>query len=146
MAADITSLFDSYSRQARLFPGLLMVFPPLMVVLAWFPLLLLSNLGTTLLTLATSCGLLYALGSLARTLGKNVETRLLKEWGDWPTTINLRFSGPIEKPTLARYHGFLGRNVPGLAIPSEDEERANPAAADGVYASAVKWEAARGNY
>jgi hypothetical protein len=139
MAGGIADLFDSYARQARLFPGLLTVFPPLTVVLAWFPMLLLSNLGTALLTLATSCGLLYALGSLARTLGKNVEARLLKEWGGWPTTINLRFSGPLEKPTLTRYHGFLGRNVPGLTMPSEDEERGNPGAADGVYASAVKW-------
>ena len=139
MAGGIADLFDSYARQARLFPGRLTVFPPLTVVLAWFPMLLLSNLGTALLTLATSCGLLYALGSLARTLGKNVEARLLKEWGGWPTTINLRFSGPLERPTLTCYHGFLGRNVPGLTMPSEDEERANPGAADGVYASAVKW-------
>ncbi len=117
MVASIANLFDAYSRQARLFPGLLSIFPPLVTVLAWFPQLLLSNLGTTLLTLVTSCGLLYALGSLARTMGKSVEAQLLAEWGGWPTTIFLRHAGPLDPSTLGRYHGFLARNVPGIKFP-----------------------------
>jgi hypothetical protein len=80
-ASSMMSLFDNYGRQARLFPGLLTIFPSLLAVLAWFPALLLSSLGGTLLTLASSCGLLYALSSLARTKGKLVEERLLKDWG-----------------------------------------------------------------
>ena len=135
----ITDLFDSYARQARLFPGLLTVFPPLMTVLAWFPQLLLSNIGTTLLTIAVSCGLLYALGSWARSRGKSVEERLLKLWGGWPTTLKLRHAGPLDASTLARYHGFLEKNVPHWHAPTSAEEEIDPAKADGVYASAVKW-------
>ena len=135
----ITDLFDSYARQARLFPGLLMVFPPLMTVLAWFPQLLISNTGTTLLTIAVSCGLLYALGSWARTRGKNIEGALLKRWGGWPTTLKLRHAGPLDPSTLARYHGFLGQNVPHWAAPTPAEENTNPANSDGAYGSAVMW-------
>ena len=132
-------LFDNYSRQARLFPGLLTVFPPLMTVLAWFPQLLLSNIGTTLLTIATSCGLLYALGSWARTRGKYLETKLLKEWGGWPTTLKLRYAGSLDSSTLARYHAFLEKNVPHWHAPTSADELAVPANADGAYGSAVLW-------
>ncbi|WP_108523300.1 hypothetical protein [Bradyrhizobium algeriense] len=135
----ITDLFDSCARQARLFPGLLMVLPPLMTALAWFPQLFLSNVGTTLLTIAVSCGLLYALGSWARTRGKNIEGSLLKQWGGWPTTLKLRHAGPLNPLTLARYHDFLRQNVPHWLPPTLDEENANPAKADGAYNSAVIW-------
>jgi hypothetical protein len=135
----ITDLFDSYARQARLFPGLLMVFPPLMTVLAWFPQILLSNIGTTLLTIAVSCGLLYALGSWARTRGKNIEGALLKQWGGWPTTLKLRHAGPLDSSTLARYHGFLRQNVPHWEAPTPADENTSSAKADGAYASAVMW-------
>jgi hypothetical protein len=135
----ITDLFDSYARQARLFPGLLMVFPPLMTVLAWFPQLLVSNIGTTLLTIAVSCGLLYALGSWARTRGKNIEGTLLKQWGGWPTTLKLRHAGPLDSLTLARYHDFLRQHVLHWGAPTPAEENANPAKADGAYGSAVMW-------
>jgi hypothetical protein len=135
----ITDLFDSYARQARLFPGLLTVFPPLMTVLAWFPQLLLSNIGTTLLTIAVSCGLLYALGSWARTRGKNIEGDLLKQWGGWPTTLKLRHAGPLDSLTLARHHDFLSQNVPHWTAPTPAEEDVAPAKADGAYGSAVMW-------
>jgi hypothetical protein len=135
----ITDLFDSYARQARLFPGLLMVFPPLMTVLAWFPQLLLSNTGTTLLTITVSCGLLYTLGSWARTRGKNIEGALLKQWGGWPTTLKLRHAGPLDPSTLTRYHGFLKQNVPHWGAPTPADEKTNRVGADEAYGSAVKW-------
>ena len=132
-------LFDSYGRQARLFPGLLTVFPPLLVILAWFPALLISNIGATLLTIAVSCGLFYALGSWARTRGKNIEPGLLAQWGGWPSTLVLRHSGPMQAATIARYHGYLGKNVPHLSLPTPEDERLDPKGADEAYASAVKW-------
>lgn len=133
----LPNLFDSYSRQARLFPALLTIFSPLLTVLAWFPALLLTSLGSTLLTLATSCGLLYFMSSLARTRGKTTETRLLKEWGGWPTTHALRHRGRLDVHTRQRYHKFLAAHVPDLKIPTAVE--AEPKKADAVYASAIKW-------
>lgn len=135
----ISSLFDNYGRQARLFPGLLVIFPPLLTILAWFPWLIVSNAGGTLLTLGTSCGLLYALASYARTKGKRVEPRLLAKWGAWPSTILLRHSGGLDQYTLQRYHQFLASSVPNLSFPSSEDEKNDPAAADAVYTSAVNW-------
>ncbi|MHC1949636.1 hypothetical protein IF803_35455 [Bradyrhizobium sp. UFLA06-06] len=91
---DIKSLLDSYSRQARLFPAMLTIFAPLVTALAWFPELITSNIGSTLLTIASSCGLLYWLSSLARTRGKIVETRLLSEWGGMANYL----SAPPQRP------------------------------------------------
>ncbi len=144
---DIAQMFDSYGRKARLFPALLTIFPSLLAVLAWFPWFLLSNVAATLLTLATSCGLLYALGSYARTKGKRIEPKLLKRWGGWPTTLLLRHDSELDQHTRLRYHTYLAGRVPGnLTFPSVQEEQASAAAANAIYDSAVRWlkERARG--
>src|SRR6202035_3316979 len=63
---DLSKLFDSYSRQARLFPGLLTLFPIILTAIALFPRLVTSSWGATLVTVGTSCGLLYGLSVLSR--------------------------------------------------------------------------------
>jgi hypothetical protein len=145
---DVSKLFDSYSRQARLFPGLLTLFPIILTAIALFPRPVTSSWGATLVTLGTSCGLLYGLSVLSRSRGKMVETRLLAEWGGWPTTIWLRHRDDnLPSPVRARYHAFFARNVPLFVAPTEQQEAADPKAADAMYASAVKWlqERCRGN-
>lgn len=147
VSTDLAQMFDSYGRQARVFPSLLTIFPPLLAMLSWFPWLLLSNVMATLLTLAMSCGFLYALASYARTKGKRVEPKLLKSWGGWPTTILLRHDSELDPYTRRRYHTYLASSVPlGLTFPTAEEEREDRAAADHVYESAVRWlkESARG--
>jgi hypothetical protein len=137
---DLSKLFDSYSRQARLFPGLLTLFPIILTAIALFPRLVTSSWGATLVTVGTSCGLLYGLSVLSRSRGKAVEKRLLAGWGGWPTTIWLRHREEhLPAPVLARYHAFFAKHVPLFVAPNAEEERANPKAADGMYASAVKW-------
>lgn len=137
---DISKLFDSYSRQARLFPGLLTLFPIILTAIAWFPRLVTSSWGATLVTLGTSCGLLYGLSVLSRSRGKKVEKRLLAAWGGWPTTIWLRHrEDHLPAPVLTRYHGFFAKNVPHFVTPSPEQEAADPKKADAMYASAVKW-------
>lgn len=137
---NLATMFDTYGRQARLYPGLLTLFPPLLTIIAWFPALVTSSIGATLLTIASSCGLLYGLAVVSRTQGKKAETRLLREWGHWPTTIWLRHgSEHLQPQTLARYHRFLMANVPGLVLPTREEEARDPSNADLAYASGVKW-------
>jgi hypothetical protein len=137
---DLSKLFDSYSRQARLFPGLLTLFPIILTAIALFPRLVTSSWGATLVTIGTSCGLLYGLSVLSRSRGKTVEKRLLVEWGGWPTTIWLRHREEhLPPPVLARYHAFFAKHVPLFFTPSAEQERADPKAADGMYASGVKW-------
>lgn len=137
---DVSKLFDAYSRQARLFPGLLTLFPIILTAIAWFPRLVTSSWGATLVTLGTSCGLLYGLSVLSRSRGKKVEKRLLAEWGGWPTTLWLRHRDEnLPPPVRARYHAFFARNVPLFVAPTEQQEIADPKAADHANASAVKW-------
>lgn len=137
---NVVNLFDSYSRQARLYPALLSVFSPLITILAWFPALITSSIGATAVLFASTCGVLYLLTTVSRAQGKKIEARLLKEWGGWPTTIWLRHSSQYLQPlTLERYHRFLRDNVPCLKLPSREEEEIDPVAADQGYASAVKW-------
>lgn len=136
---DFFAMFDSYGRQARLFPGLLTLFPALLAVFAVYPWLLVANIAGTLLTISMSCGLLYALASYARTKGKHIEPKLLEKWGGWPTTHLLRHMGPLDSVTLNRYHRFLERSIEGLTFPSKEHELAHPAEADQIYGSAVTW-------
>jgi hypothetical protein len=91
---------------------------------------------TTFVTLVVSCGLLFGLSVFSRSCGKRVEARLLK----WPTTEWLRHGDThIPTPTKGRYHKALVKHVPGLILPTSDEERSNPSAADDAYRSAVDW-------
>lgn len=137
---NLASMFDSYGRQARLYPSLLTLSPLLLTVIAWFPALITSSVGATLLTIASSCGLLYGLAVVSRTQGKRLEKRLLLDWGGWPTTIWLRDASQYLQPqTLARYHLFLTANVPGLSLPTSEEEKQDQRNSDSAYASGVKW-------
>jgi hypothetical protein len=137
---NLAFVFDSYGRQARLYPGLLTLFPPLLTLIAWFPGLITSSIGATLLTIASSCGLLYGLAVLSRSQGKRAEKRLLRKWGGWPTTIWLRHKSEYLQPqTLQRYHQFLTTNVPQLSLPTAEEEKLDARNADFAYASGVKW-------
>ncbi|MES9925712.1 MAG: hypothetical protein ABW152_16645 [Candidatus Thiodiazotropha endolucinida] len=131
---------DKYSRQARLYPGLIVLTPILSLVIALFPGLLTEEIGKILLTILFSIGALYFLASISRTAGKNTERRLLGIWGAWPTTIWLRHSDANLVPqTKMRYHDYLDQNVPGISLPTAEQENEDPAGADQVYASAVDW-------
>jgi hypothetical protein len=137
---NLTLLFDSYGRQARLYPGLLTFFPLLFTAIAWYPALIASSIGATLLTTATSCGLLYGLAVVSRTQGRKLEKRLLQDWDGWPTTIWLRHASQYLQPqTLDRYHRFFTMNVPGLVLPTPEDEIRDKRSADLAYASGVKW-------
>ena len=60
----ITQLLDPYSRQARLFPALIVVCPIALLIMVWFPALW-TMLGV-LASVASSFGFLAALASSAR--------------------------------------------------------------------------------
>lgn len=137
---DLAKLFDGYNRQARVYPALITLFPPLLMLIAWFPEIVTSNLAATLVTVAASCGLFYALASFSRTQGKRTERRLLKDWGGWPTTHWLRHrDGHLTPETKRRYQSFLSDRLPSLEMPDAVLEERDMAGADRVYASAVEW-------
>lgn len=133
-------LFDAYSRQARLYPALLVISPAIITIFAWHPGLLTSDPAKTALTIIVSLGVFYALSVAARAAGKRIEPRLIQEWGGWPTTIWLRHREThLDPSTRQRYHQFLASIVPGLKMPSRDDELRDPETCDQSYASAVKW-------
>lgn len=137
---DLERLFDSYNRQARVYPALITLLPAVISVIARYPGVLTSNAIATTLTFAVSCGLLYLLAAFARSRGKRLEQRLLRKWGGWPTTLWLRHTDSnLSKQTRARYHAVLGTHVPGIRLPTAEEEQADPASAEDSYRSAVDW-------
>lgn len=131
---------DKYSRQARLYPALIVLTPALSLVIALYPNLLTNEIGKLLLTMLFSIGILYFLASLSRTAGKRTEQRLLEIWGGWPTTIWLRHSDTnLAAQTKMRYHEYLRKNVQGLILPTSEQENEDPASADQAYTSAITW-------
>jgi hypothetical protein len=72
-------------------------------------------------------------------MGKRLEEKLYREWGGKPTTQLLRHrDANIDAVTKRRYHAFLASKI-NEAFPGKDQEAANPAAADDVYQSGVRW-------
>ncbi len=134
------SLFDQvrdpYDRTARLTPALLVALPvliPLVCVYGAKHPLLVSVVG-----LLSTCGVLYALSSIARGRGKELEVRLVQEWGGMPTTISLRHSDKFFDPiTKRRYHQAIIQKL-GISMPSAEEEESNPSGADQIYIGATR--------
>lgn len=137
ITALVTRYFDRYSIVARLFPALLFILPILVSALVIFPALLSRYRNLGFLGLAV-VGALYLIGSFARSRGKIVESKLLKKWGGFPSTIILRHRDiTIDPKTKARYHQALEKMV-GEALPSQADEAADPTEADNTYRSATK--------
>ncbi|ALL68462.1 hypothetical protein K788_0000489 [Paraburkholderia caribensis MBA4] len=132
----IDNLKDPYDRKARTFPGLLTALP-LLVPLLWIfgPK---SPILTSLLGLVAGCGAIYALGSVARGRGKRLEERLLKRWGGMPTTLILRHRDDfLDSVSKKRYHDEIKAKL-RIVVPTVDEERLDPVAADDVYKGATR--------
>jgi hypothetical protein len=133
----VAKVTDAYERPARLYPALLALLPLLALIM-----LLYGPKATALtgaVTLAVSCGGLYLTTNFCRELGKRREEKLYREWGGKPTTQLLRHRDPnIEALTKRRYHTFLASKI-NSAFPTKDQEASNPATADEVYQSGVRW-------
>lgn len=132
----IEELRDPYERKARVTPGLLVALPVLVPILCHFgpkhPTL------TALVGLLATCGVTYALASIARGRGKQLEERLVAKWGGMPSTLALRHRDDfIEPMTKQRYHGLIQTKLQ-LQMPTAAEEAAAPDAADAAYRAATR--------
>jgi hypothetical protein len=135
---ELGELFDTYSRQARLQPALLVLAPVFFTIAVWFPRD--YSLTAGLVGLGVSCGIAGLLAHIARRRGRIAERQLFAEWGGKPTTIWLRHRDThLDEYTKARYISFLQRHIAGWTPPTSEEEAANPEAADRRYETAVKW-------
>lgn len=128
-------LFDHYSLRARLQPALLTLVPAALGALAWAPPG--ARWPATLWSLLGAVGFTFFLVNVARNRGKRIEPELWKSWGGTPTTQLLRHSGPANSVLRERWHKQLTKML-GKPLPTADEERANPAAADELYEAATR--------
>ena len=128
-------LLDPYELKARLFPGLLLMLPAILVVVDIYgpknPFL------AALTAIVAACGGPYVLASLVRPWGVRAQKRLYAAWGGSPTTILLRHGdSTLAGPTKTRYRQLIQSKL-GLVMPTADEEKADPVAADELYAAAA---------
>jgi hypothetical protein len=133
LKALINLQFDAYERKARIYPGLLALLP---LIFAFAVVLIPQHaIQGILVTSITGCGALYALAALARSRGKAIETRLVKNWGGLPTTIMLRHRDThIDSVTKKRLHSQI-ENKTGILMPTLESEVADPGLADEAYAA-----------
>lgn len=132
----VDQMRDPYERQARVAPGLLTALPLMVPLLCTYgpkhPIL------TSVITLFAGCGVIYALGSIARGRGKLVEEKLVSKWGGMPTTICLRHSDNfLEDYTKQRYRDLIKSKL-DMDTPTQLEEQENPAFADDIYRSVAR--------
>lgn len=131
-------ILDKYAWQSRLLPALIVLLPVALAVLAWMPKV--ESAAKPILTAVSGAGALLLLAYIARDAGKRAERRLLAGWGGLPTTLMLRHSDTrVDPVTKRRYHDALAEIVPGVHLPTQSEEQADPQHADSVYEACVKY-------
>lgn len=141
----IEQIRDPYERRARVTPGLLVVLPlvvPLVAIYGQKNIVL-----TGVFTVLGGCGVIFALANIARGRGKALEERLIASWGGLPTTILLRHRDDFfDRHTKKRYHDMIRMKL-GLPVPNMEEEIAAPEDADQAYMAAARRlrELTRGN-
>lgn len=131
----MSQLFDSYTFRARLQPALFTLLPLAVAVLAWTEVK--RPWMALLWTVCGTAGATYFFSAVVRSCGKQAEKKLWASWGGAPTTQLLRHEGTSNSILRERWHKSLAKLI-GTALPTADEERANPAAADSVYEAATK--------
>ena len=128
----------NYQVRAQLAPALIVLLPIVVSVVTWMPDAI--DLGRVLVGVAIAMGGMFFLAQIGRDAGRRKEAWLHSTWGGKPTTALLRHRDDVlDAFTRARYHVFLARCVPGVALPSPEDEAADPKAADSMYDSAVQW-------
>jgi hypothetical protein len=133
----IPKFLDPYDRPARLYPGLLVIAPVAIQIVCLYGA---DNTAfSNVLAVLGFCGIAYALGRIARNAGKRLQDKLFDKWGGAPTTQMLRHRDTrIDPHTKERFHRVLSKGL-GKEMPTHDDERTNPVAADELYRAAATW-------
>jgi hypothetical protein len=126
---------DAYVRRARIRPALLCLLPLVLVAVSAVPSD--ARVWTTILGVLGYCGVSTLMAQIGRDFGKRREKELFRKWGGPPTLRRLRHRDAKNSVTLARCHDALRKLIPGVKIPTAEEEAADPTAADEVYNSCV---------
>jgi hypothetical protein len=128
---------DPYDRQARLYPGLIVLTPLAVVLVCLYGTKYIF--ASTVLSILGFSGIAYMLGSTARDAGKKVEDKLFAKLGGKPTTLMLRHRDTrIDGVTKNRIHQTLSKGIVAT-FPSPADELANPQQADETYRAGTVW-------
>lgn len=140
MSKPLPLVLDQYDRGARLYPAMIAMLPVLVAGAVLVPHFCGKDALSLLLSLVGACGLLVLVAHVARDAGKAKESRWFQAWGGRPSVAMLRHR---DKRMLgldkAHHHKFLAAHVPGLCLPSAEQEAADPAGADEAYGRAANW-------
>jgi hypothetical protein len=126
--------FDSYGRHARIYPGLIVVFPVMLLSAAF------AQIGkpmAALVPVLLSAASLLLLANVVRRLGRRIEGRLASDWDGMPTTKMLRFREPQNSAMFERRRRAI-EEIYGSSLPSRRQESANPQKADEAYVAATR--------
>ena len=131
------NVFDSYSRRARLFPGLVAGGSFIFGVFVLAPL---QHMGLPQLGAGLFSGVfVFALADIARRRGKRLEDGLYKKWGGKPSTTMLRYSDTrLDAATKATYLTLLSGKI-GSAAPTANDEVTDIAKCDAYYERCGNW-------
>ena len=124
---------DAYSIRARWAPVFLVGLPPLILCFSLVPGLSAWN---KLWPLLGAASVVILVDQLGRDGGRRLQPTLWDSWGGAPTTAALRHRDAPNPVLLARQHERIAAIV-GNALPTVDEERADPVGADHAYEAAV---------
>ena len=122
---------SSYVWRARTFPAVLVATPPLCLLAGG----LASATHSGRIGAAVSAALVLA-PQFVRDAGRRLQPGLWKEWGGPPTTARLRHRAKTSAQVTARVHTRV-EAATGEKLPSAEEERLDPDAADARYDDAV---------
>jgi hypothetical protein len=129
---------DKYSIKARLYPSLLVLMPAFFVAIYYI-----TDFEKYIhyITVILGLGLFtFLLSQLGRDRGKLKEPELHRFFGGKPSTQVIRHSNShIDAITKKRYHELLSQKIPGIQIPTAQQENGNKEYADQVYESCVKY-------
>jgi hypothetical protein len=119
---------DAYARRARIAPAVIVAMP--IVVLAGATAFV--HLPLAGLTTIIAGAYLVLVEQLSRDAGRGIQKRLWESWGGSPTLHRLRYKGSASVPATDRLHRQVSDLV-GWELPTQAEEAADAAAADGEY-------------
>jgi len=130
---DLGDLFDEYALRARVYPSLLASLPiPVTVLLVW------PDPGLRALwPVAVGVGVMFFLANYTRSRGQRLERALVAKWNGLPTTHMLRYS-EIDNSVMFRRRRERLEKVFGEALPTAEEESADPTGADASYIAATR--------
>lgn len=134
----LEAFIDVYDIKARVAPSLIVIFPILFSVWVWFPITQTwaDALSGTVFAIFFS----WLLGRIAREQGLKAQDRLFKKWGGNVAANMLRLDNThLNSLDKRRYRKFLEQQIDGLALPTEEEERAEKPDVTERYEMAINW-------